>query len=99
MDYVSPARTAPEFEELARALASARGACQTARECAGASLGVADAGARPAGEGCALLPIGTCGRSLETEPMTNRRTRGEVATHAERPRRAARTEGPDARRE
>jgi len=31
--------------------------------------------------------------------MTNRRTRGEVATRAERPRRAARTEGLDARRE
>jgi hypothetical protein len=33
--YVNAARTASEFEELARALSNARRACQTARDCAG----------------------------------------------------------------
>jgi hypothetical protein len=33
--YVDAARTAREFEELARALSNARRACQTARDCAG----------------------------------------------------------------
>jgi hypothetical protein len=36
--YVGTARTAHEFDELARALANARRACQTARECAGPIL-------------------------------------------------------------
>jgi hypothetical protein len=36
--YVNAARTAHEFQELARALSNARRACQTARECAGPIL-------------------------------------------------------------
>ena len=62
-------------------------------------LSVADTGAVPGREGCALLPIGSCGRSLETGSMTDRRIRGEAAARAELARRAARSEGLDARRE
>jgi hypothetical protein len=64
-----------------------------------AVLSVADTDAGSAGAGCALLPIGSSAGSLDTGSMADRRIRGEAAARAELHRRAARTEGIDARRE